>query len=109
MEKDRTLRTQIDSCQRPHPSLFIWQGLGLVAVWAGLTALALALTTGDVSKSALTMLSFGVGTLPAVMGVGIMTKCTHAVIADATLQTGSRPVHDSAGTAGRLPWLTQWL
>ncbi|NOS74758.1 MAG: sulfite exporter TauE/SafE family protein, partial [Methyloglobulus sp.] len=29
---------------------------------------------GDVSKSALTMLSFGLGTLPAVMGVGIMTS-----------------------------------
>jgi uncharacterized protein len=38
------------------------------------TALALALTTGDVSKSALTMFAFGLGTLPAVMGVGIMTN-----------------------------------
>lgn len=46
-----------------------WLPCGLVY-----TALALALTTGDVSKSALTMLSFGLGTLPAVMGVGIMTS-----------------------------------
>lgn len=46
-----------------------WLPCGLVY-----TALALALTTGDVTKSALTMLSFGVGTLPAVMGVGIMTS-----------------------------------
>jgi hypothetical protein len=33
----------------------------------------LAVTTGDIARSALTMLSFGLGTLPAVMGVGIMT------------------------------------
>ncbi|NOU20256.1 MAG: sulfite exporter TauE/SafE family protein [Methyloglobulus sp.] len=46
-----------------------WLPCGLVY-----TALALALTTGDVTKSALTMLSFGLGTLPAVMGVGIMTS-----------------------------------
>ncbi len=46
-----------------------WLPCGLVY-----TALALALTTGDVIKSALTMLSFGLGTLPAVMGVGIMTS-----------------------------------
>ena len=37
-------------------------------------ALALAATAGDVSKSALTMLAFGLGTLPAVMGVGIITN-----------------------------------
>jgi len=35
--------------------------------------LALAATAGDISQSALTMLFFGLGTLPAVMGVGIMT------------------------------------
>ncbi len=46
-----------------------WLPCGLVY-----TALALALTTDDVTKSALTMLSFGLGTLPAVMGVGIMTS-----------------------------------
>ncbi len=46
-----------------------WLPCGLVY-----TALALALTTGDVAKSTLTMLSFGLGTLPAVMGIGIMTS-----------------------------------
>lgn len=45
-----------------------WLPCGLVY-----TALALSATAGDVGKSALTMLSFGLGTLPAVMGVGIMT------------------------------------
>ncbi|GAB6139376.1 sulfite exporter TauE/SafE family protein [Methylosoma difficile] len=45
-----------------------WLPCGLVY-----TALALAATAGDISKSALTMLAFGLGTLPAVMGVGIMT------------------------------------
>lgn len=46
-----------------------WLPCGLVY-----TALALALTTGDIAKSALTMFSFGLGTLPAVMGIGIMTN-----------------------------------
>lgn len=46
-----------------------WLPCGLVY-----TALALAATTGDVVRSTFTMLAFGVGTLPAVMGVGIMTS-----------------------------------
>jgi sulfite exporter TauE/SafE len=48
----------------------VWGWLPCGLVYA---ALALAATAGDVSTSALTMLSFGLGTLPAVMGVGIMT------------------------------------
>lgn len=48
----------------------VWGWLPCGLVYA---ALALAATAGDVEKSALTMLSFGLGTLPAVMGVGIMT------------------------------------
>jgi len=45
-----------------------WLPCGLIY-----TALALAATTGDVVQSALTMFAFGLGTLPAVMGVGIIT------------------------------------
>jgi sulfite exporter TauE/SafE len=45
-----------------------WLPCGLIY-----TALALAASTGDILQSAVTMLSFGVGTLPAVMGVGIIT------------------------------------
>ena len=45
-----------------------WLPCGLVY-----TALVLSATTGDILRSALTMLSFGLGTLPAVMGLGIMT------------------------------------
>lgn len=45
-----------------------WIPCGLVY-----TSLALAATTGDVVKSTVTMMFFGLGTLPAVMGVGIMT------------------------------------
>jgi len=48
----------------------VWGWLPCGLVYA---ALALAATAGDVTKSTLTMLSFGLGTLPAVMGVGIMT------------------------------------
>jgi sulfite exporter TauE/SafE len=48
----------------------VWGWLPCGLVYA---ALALAATAGDVSKSALTMFAFGLGTLPAVMGVGIMT------------------------------------
>jgi len=45
-----------------------WLPCGLVY-----SALTLAATTGDSLKSSLTMLAFGLGTLPAVVGVGIMT------------------------------------
>ncbi len=46
-----------------------WLPCGLIY-----SALALAATTGDSIHSALTMLAFGAGTLPAVVGVGIMTS-----------------------------------
>lgn len=57
---------------RSHAFLFgmVWGWLPCGLVYA---ALAVAATAGDVTKSALTMLAFGLGTLPAVMGVGIMT------------------------------------
>lgn len=45
-----------------------WLPCGLVY-----TALAYAATTGDIVKSALAMLAFGIGTLPAVVTVGIIT------------------------------------
>lgn len=48
----------------------IWGWLPCGLIYA---ALALAATTGNIVQSALTMFSFGLGTLPAVMGVGIMT------------------------------------
>lgn len=58
---------------RVHAFLFgmIWGWLPCGLVYA---ALALAATTGDIIKSSLTMLAFGLGTLPSVMGVGIMTS-----------------------------------
>lgn len=46
-----------------------WLPCGLVY-----TALALAATTGDAVRGTFAMLAFGLGTLPAVMGVGIMTS-----------------------------------
>lgn len=46
-----------------------WLPCGLVY-----TALTLAATTGDVYRSMMTMLAFGLGTIPAVMGVGCMTS-----------------------------------
>jgi sulfite exporter TauE/SafE len=49
----------------------IWGWLPCGLIYA---ALALAATTGNIMQSALTMFSFGLGTLPAVMGVGIMTS-----------------------------------
>lgn len=48
-----------------------WIPCGLVY-----TALALAMTAGDIIQSGLTMLAFGSGTLPAVMGIGIITGIT---------------------------------
>lgn len=57
---------------RTHAFLFgmVWGWLPCGLVYA---ALALAATTGDSLRSSLTMLAFGLGTLPAVVGVGIMT------------------------------------
>lgn len=46
-----------------------WLPCGLVY-----TALALSATSADIQHSAMTMLAFGMGTLPAVMGVGIITS-----------------------------------
>lgn len=48
----------------------VWGWLPCGLVYA---ALALAATAGDSLRSSLTMLAFGLGTLPAVIGVGIMT------------------------------------
>lgn len=45
-----------------------WIPCGLVY-----TALALAATTGNITISALTMLTFGLGTLPAVVGTGLVS------------------------------------
>lgn len=49
----------------------VWGWLPCGLVYA---ALALAATTGDIVHSGLTMLTFGLGTLPAVMSVGIITS-----------------------------------
>lgn len=46
-----------------------WMPCGLVYA-----ALSLAATSGDVVRSTFTMLAFGIGTLPAVVGVGVMTS-----------------------------------
>ena len=48
----------------------VWGWLPCGLVYA---ALALAATTGNAVHSGLTMLAFGLGTLPAVVGIGIMT------------------------------------
>jgi len=49
----------------------IWGWLPCGLVYAALTVAA---TAGNEYRGALTMLAFGVGTLPAVVGVGIMTN-----------------------------------
>lgn len=49
----------------------IWGWLPCGLVYAALT---LATTAGDEIRSTLTMLAFGLGTLPAVIGIGIMTS-----------------------------------
>ncbi len=49
----------------------VWGWLPCGLVYA---ALALAASTGDPVRAGITMLAFGLGTLPAVLGVGIMTN-----------------------------------
>ncbi|KAF3981133.1 MAG: sulfite exporter TauE/SafE family protein [Methylococcales symbiont of Hymedesmia sp. n. MRB-2018] len=48
----------------------VWGWLPCGLVYA---ALALATTSGNITSSSLTMLAFGLGTLPAVLGAGIMS------------------------------------
>ncbi len=48
----------------------VWGWLPCGLVYA---ALALAATSSDIYRAGLTMLAFGLGTLPSVLGVGIMT------------------------------------
>lgn len=61
----------VDNHQRAFVFGMIWGWLPCGLVY---TALALSATTGDVLRSALTMFFFGLGTIPAVMGVGVMTS-----------------------------------
>ncbi len=65
-------RRLIPVTNKPQAFLFgmVWGWLPCGLVY---TALALAATTGNIIHSSLTMLAFGLGTLPAVMGIGIMT------------------------------------
>ncbi|MFW5442792.1 MAG: sulfite exporter TauE/SafE family protein [Methylococcaceae bacterium] len=66
-------RKLIPVSTRFHAFLFgmVWGWLPCGLVYA---ALALAATTGNILTSAITMLAFGLGTLPSVLGVGIMTN-----------------------------------
>jgi len=68
--------------------------LGMVWGWlpCGLVyaALVTAATTGDSSSAALVMLSFGAGTLPAVMGAGLFTGLLSVV-------SGSKRIRQVAG------------
>ena len=61
----------VDSLPQAYLFGMVWGWLPCGLVYA---ALALAATTGSVQRSALTMLAFGFGTLPAVMSLGIMTS-----------------------------------
>jgi sulfite exporter TauE/SafE len=61
----------VDTLPRAFVFGMIWGWLPCGLVY---TALALSATTGDVFRSGFTMLAFGLGTMPAVMGVGIMTS-----------------------------------
>ncbi len=64
-------RTLIPVKKLHHAFLFgmIWGWLPCGLVY---TALALAITSGNIVHSSLTMLSFGLGTVPAVVGVGVI-------------------------------------
>ena len=61
--------------QKSYSSLFSIGVLnGLLPCGLVYTALAVAATSGDVFRSTLTMLAFGLGTMPAVMSIGVMTS-----------------------------------
>jgi sulfite exporter TauE/SafE len=60
----------VESLPRAYVFGMIWGWLPCGLVYAAVT---LAATAGNETRGALTMLAFGIGTLPAVVGVGIMT------------------------------------
>jgi len=66
-------RKLIPVSQLKHAFLFgmVWGWIPCGLVY---TALALAATTGDITNSTLSMLAFGIGTLPAVLGTGMVSS-----------------------------------
>lgn len=61
----------VQSLSQAYSFGMIWGWLPCGLVYA---ALALSATTGDITRSTLTMFFFGLGTLPAVFSLGIMTN-----------------------------------
>ncbi len=61
----------VKNCKHAYLFGMVWGWLPCGLVYA---ALALTIASGNVFQSALTMIAFGLGTLPAVMGVGIMVS-----------------------------------
>jgi len=59
----------VKDCKHAYLFGMVWGWLPCGLVYA---ALALTVASGSVLQSALTMIAFGLGTLPAVMGVGVM-------------------------------------
>ncbi len=59
----------VKNCQHAYLFGMVWGWLPCGLVYA---ALALTAATGSILQGALTMMAFGLGTLPAVMGVGVM-------------------------------------
>lgn len=77
-----------------------WLPCGLVY-----TSLALAITTGDILRSGLTMLAFGLGTLPAVLGVGIMTQFLTKIARMKTVKWAVGIAFIAIALIAALPWL----
>lgn len=59
----------VKNCKHAYLFGMVWGWLPCGLVYA---ALALTAATGSILQGALTMMAFGLGTLPAVMGVGVM-------------------------------------
>ncbi|MDD2864693.1 MAG: sulfite exporter TauE/SafE family protein [Methylococcales bacterium] len=59
----------VKNCKNAYLFGMVWGWIPCGLVYA---ALALTVTTGNVLQSSLTMVAFGLGTLPAVLGVGAM-------------------------------------
>ena len=59
----------VKDCKQAYLFGMVWGWLPCGLVYA---ALALTVANGSIFQSALTMIAFGLGTLPAVMGVGVM-------------------------------------
>jgi sulfite exporter TauE/SafE len=84
----------------------IWGWLPCGLVYAAVT---LAATAGNEVRGALTMLAFGIGTLPAVVSVGVMTSLMMRLSAMKNFRQAAGISLILLALLAAFPWINPWL